>query len=427
MIPTSLLFTLIPVLITAQLFFISKVVSTDSTPILTVISQLAALLGATLLSQNLILSSRLPLLDRWFGGFDKTIKAHRTIGTYAFVFIVQHLVFLVLALAPRFTGTLVYIVPSLGNIPYASGILALWLMLVLMICTLFVDMPYHIWKKVHELFSWVFLLGSFHALTITSDISRYLPLRYWMLIIISLGFAAVVYRRILYTYIGPRHKYTVDHVNRIGDIIELLLTPSGSPLQYRPGQFAFLSVQDKAIGNEDHPFSISSSPTDRFLRFSIKITGDYTLQLTQLRPKTEILVWGPYGNFGEKLYSPGNIVMVAGGIGISPFLGMVRSVIYSLSGKKINLFYTTRSPDEAVYTPELQLLSTYNPCFSYNLHCSKTAGRLSADVIRTNVQELENSIIFLCGPPGMMTSLSYQFHALGVKKRQIIFEDFSFV
>lgn len=419
-------FTFIPGLITIQLLFGSKLASTTTATPLLFMSQMSGLLGATFLAQNIVLSSRLPYLDHWFGGMDTSIRIHRTLGIASFIVLIQHVVFLVLGRYPEFSSTLIYLMPTTKNIPYTAGILALGLMVMLIILTLFVDLPYHLWKKTHELFIWVILLGTYHGLTVTSDISRFVPLRLWMISIFCLAITAALYRRFLYKFIGPRWQYTLERIIRKGDIMELYLSPLTNPMPYYPGQFAFLVIHDKKIGNEEHPFSISSAPFDALLRFSIKISGDYTLFLTTLTAGIQVTVWGPYGRFGEKLASRKHILMIAGGIGITPFLSMIRSAISTLENKKISLYYTTSTSDEAVYDPELRELSRHNEGFSYTLHVSKENGRLTGDTIQSGIQGLSDCLVFLCGPPAMMASMSVQLRLKGVRQKNIIYEDFSF-
>lgn len=422
----ALLYATLPALVTLQLLLLGKLVTTLPTAPFLFVAQISGLLGATFMAQNIVLTSRLPFLDDLFGGLDKATKLHRTMGMLAFVTLVQHAVFLILNRYPTFDSALMYLVPAANNIPYAAGIAGLGLMILLVILTLFVDLPYHIWKKTHEWFMWVVLLGAYHGFTVSSDISRFLPLRIWMMGIIGFAVLAMLYRKYLYRFIGPRWQYFVDKTIRRGDILELYLVARNKPMLYYPGQFAFLVVDDKKIGNEEHPFSISSTPGDPYLRFSIKIAGDYTLLLTGLTEGTVVSVWGPYGRFGEKLFSKKQILMIAGGIGVTPFLSMIRATLGALSDSKISLYYTTPTRQEAVYDAEIKELTSRSAAFSYTLHCSKEEGRLNAEKIQLGTGSLSDCLVFLCGPPPMMASMTDQLIQKGVRRKNIIFEDFSF-
>lgn len=411
------------VILTVNLFVLSKNSLFFLSNWILTVADLSALIGTTLLSVSFFLSSRMPILDYLFSGLDKAYRTHQLVSEWSFLLILNHFIFLIISRFPAGKISMLFI-PSF-DISYTAAIFAFWLMVYLIILTLFVDLPYHIWKQTHQYFGLVILLGMIHAMTITSDISLYMPLRYFMLSLMTFGLSCFIYRKYLYGFIGPRFSYQVISAEKKVGIIELRLIPLGKKMPFIPGQFAFLSIADNKLGNEDHPFSMSSGPSENTLRFSVKAIGDYTEKLKELIPGAKVSVWGPYGNFGERLYSRKNAIFIAGGIGISPFLSMIRSAVTAGTGKRINLYYSIKTPDEAVYDHELTGICKTNPSFCYQPHISQTNGRLTAEKIKETVLDLEKRLVFLCGPPAMMLSLRDQFIAIGIKKRNIIFEDFN--
>lgn len=414
--------------ITVGLYLMSRsgLESVYARPFLT-LSQITALLGTAFLSQTYILATRSSLVERLFGGLDKVFRVHQVIGALAFMFLLYHPLFLILNVLPNFRAALLYILPS-TNIAYSTGIAALGILILLLALTLYIDMPYHIWKKTHDFMGWVIFLGLFHVFLIPSDVSRYMPLRVWMLGLLMSGFSAFVYKRFLYKYFGPNHKYKVAQVTRLhDDIVELRLTPVAGKLRFVPGQFVFVSLTNNPrVSSEEHPFSISSHPAEDQLRISAKIAGDYTLAMRDIEAGNEVLICGPYGAFGDRQYSKKPLVCVAGGIGITPVLSVAREAARVRAiDQTTHIIYATRSEEEAVYHDELANLCREHPGMCYIRHVSGKQGRLSADLLKSYIPNLLSSLILLCGPPAMMKNLSLQLVEQGVKRKNIIYEDFS--
>lgn len=392
------------------------------------LGQLAGLLAATLVCAEFMLATRVRVLETLFGGLDKVYKTHAITGALAFLFMLNHPVLLALNVLPNVPAAVRFFLPTLDNLPYAYGIFALYLMIMLLVLTLFLRLPYHIWKKTHILmvFPQMFIIA--HVIFITSDTSRYMPLRYWIL---SLGFVslfAYVYKRFLYPHLGHLHNYRIAAVRQLDGITELTLAAEGKKLEFTPGQFVFLSIQDKAIGTEDHPFSISSSPGDGLLRLSIRESGDYTQRLGLAKSGMKVKLYGPYGAFGEKSFAKNkDEIWIAGGIGITPFLSMLKHYAQAAPKKNIWLFYTTRQEKDAAYVEEISRLTKQQPQIKF-LHQSTEKGqRLSADLVAKTAGNVKDKQVFLCGPGTMIEDLWEQFVSLGVNPRNLIYEEFKFL
>lgn len=418
---------ILSLIITLNLFIASKqsVGIIFNHPLLS-LGQIFSLIGTILLCFSFVLSSKLSRLENWFGGFDKVYKTHHAAGAIAFVLLLLHPLFLIVDALPNKKLAVLYVLPS--NIwSYNFGIIALWTMIFLIVLTIFVKLPYHVWKKTHEYMGLALLLGALHIFLVTSDVSRFAPLRVWMFSFIFVALSAYIYARFLYKHFGPKYNYVVEYFRRDEDLIELFLRPVGKSLPFSPGQFAFLQFENKELNSEEHPFSISSDPQSSFLRFSIKIVGDYTLNLRELEKGSKVRVFGPYGSFFEKFSKCSGAVCIAGGIGITPFLGMLaQEVKKEKNDKEIFLYYCERNENEFFYDNEVKNLSMACSSIKYIPHCSSQKGRLKADQILQTIGSLKDKLIFLCGPAVMMKDLRKQFLKCGVNSNNIIFEDFNF-
>ncbi len=413
------------VLATLNLFVLAKINGGDNLIISWLyLSQLLALLGTVLLSISFFLAGRFQFLESWFGGLDVIYRLHHLTGGVAFVLLLHHPLFLAVNVLPRLDLAWKYLWFS-SNIAYDYGIIGLYLMLLLLIFTLLINLPYSIWKKTHEFMGLVLFFGALHILTITSDISRFQPLRVWIIVWLVIGAMSVVYRRWLYDLIGPRYKYVVDEVVRQGDVLLVYLKPTVKKMKYRGGQFVFAKFE--RLTKEQHPFSIASGPGDERLMLGIKMLGEDTLNFRELVAGDIATLWGPYGTFWEKQLSKKDLIWIAGGIGVTPFLSMLTDEINGHPGRLTDFFYCVGSGDEAVFDSQIKLtINSYYEKIHYWQFCSKDSGRITAKAVLAAVGSFNNKKIMLCGPLPMMNGLVKQFKELGVTNSQIAFEDFNF-
>lgn len=392
----------------------------------TTLAQFAGLIGITALAWNFFLAARFRFVDAMFGGLDKVFKEHSRSGKIAFTLMLAHPILLIVEALPSWDLVRLYLLP--GQFWMLNwGIFALWGFVVLIVLTLFVKLPYHIWKQTHRFMGLPFALVALHVANIQSDVAVYLPLRYWILGIAIASLVLYVYKVFLYRFVGPKHAYIAEAVRILGDIIEIRLKPKGKAMTFLPGQFVFISVDNKRVGKEEHPFTISSSPDEAELRLSIKKSGDWTARLDAIKKGDEIAVWGPYGKFGEQyLATDDKSVWIAGGIGVTPFLSMLLYSDHKQLKKDVAFFYATKNVGEAVYKNEVSEVTKNLPDVHVLDHYSDQQGYLTAEVIAQQVKDVKDRRIFICGPPLMMQSLRDGLMKQGVPRRKIIFEEFSF-
>jgi predicted ferric reductase len=122
------------------------------------------------------------------------------------------------------------------------------------------------------------------------------------------------------------------------------------------------------------------------------------------------------------------IVLLAGGIGITPFLSMVENEDFR-AGKynKAHLFYSVQVPEEAYYHDEITELGVKEEYLHYIPHSSDSEGYLTPEVIADRVGDLKAKVYLICGPKVMMDSLREQLMEAGVPFEQIFTEDFSII
>ena len=391
------------------------------------LGQITGLIGAVLLSLNFILAARLKFLDPLFNGLNRIYIVHHLTGAISFILLLFHPVLLALWYLP--TSTILaakLLIPDTGNLPVWFGIMSLLVLIVLLVITFFIPVAYQLWKSTHQYLGISLLFATLHIFFIPSTVTYNLPLRYYMLTLCLLGIIAYFYRTVLGRKLVPRLAYKIDHVGSLSpDILEISLVPESKPIKHLPGQFLFMSVTNLGISGETHPFSIASAPGSQKLGLAVKSSGDYTETLRLLKPGAMAKIEGPFGRFTYENSYHQKQVWIAGGIGVTPFLSMARSLSLS-SPYRATLFYVVSTPDEAVYVNELQTIAKNLPDnFQFILHSSKTSGRLNSQTVQNLLPDFMERDIFICGPLPMMSSLRKQFTNLKIKNRFIHSEEFS--
>ncbi len=409
-------------------WFVSKSppdVSTFS-QIMKSLGQIFGLVGASLLSLNIILSSRARFIENLLGGLNRVYINHHLIGIYAFILILFHPLFLSFQYLPVsvMAATKFFLVP-LSDIPMWFGILANILFILLLILTLYVSLPYEIWKKTHKFLGVVQALALLHVATIPGNLTDNLPLKYYMVTISSVALLFYVYNTLLGRFLTRKLPYKVIEVKQIvPKIWEITMQPKDKRIHFFPGQFIFVTpVDSQIVKHEQHPFSISSANDNMHLSFTAKALGDFTESLQFLKPGNLVKVEGPYGKFIFILKKKKQI-WIAGGIGITPFMSMVRQ-IKAYPDFDFQLFYTVKNDNEAAFMSELQQAAASYPNIHLHLVRTEKEGRLTVEKISQHVTDYKQRVVFLCGPPPMMKSLRQQFNKLGLGHSRIISEEFS--
>jgi len=415
----------IPTFITLSLWLLSKrsLLEIVNDPLRS-LSQIFSLIGLIYMMISLILSTRKRFVEDGIGGLDKVYEMHHLVGSLSFVLLLNHPLLLAIKALPQPTLVSQYLL--IGNfLPYNLGIIGIYLMILAFIFMVFVRLPYNMWLRTHQLLGFAGIMGSIHALLIASDISVYLPLRIWMMIWIFFGSLSFLYIFLFYKWIASVYVYEVSGIDRILDVINVSAKPTKRKIPFMPGQFAYVGFKNKNLSGEQHPFSFSSTPQDEEVRFSIKMLGDYTVKLPLLKKGDRMFIKGPYGKFGD-VYVQGKrpLVWIVGGIGVTPFLSMLRNEKLLVEERNIVLFYCFSSRDEGMFSEEIRQLVESKKSIEVHEWCSTEKGRFSVPKILEILEKYDKYDVQICGPGPMMESLKQQFEEIGVNNERIIFEKF---
>jgi predicted ferric reductase len=388
------------------------------------LANIAALVGTVGFALALVLGGRLGVVERLFAGLDRMYRAHRALGLLATGLVVLHTLLLALSRAlgsGRSAWSL--FTPGAGWRIFA-GVVALAGLLTGLALTLLARLRHETFVRVQRSLGVVFLLASVHVFVVPGTKASSRPLTIYLALLTVLALAAYARRSLLGRLLVRRHRYRVAGVHRLDeDAVEIVLARDGDGLRFQPGQFVF--VRFAALGGEAHPFSITSAPDEAAVRLVVKALGDHTRALMELPPGGSAELEGPYGTLSHLRLANPRQVWIAGGIGITPFLSMARSL--RGSGHEIDLYYCTAAADQAYFLDELFQVADRNPRVRVIPIRKADLGRLSADDIEGASRGLPDKEILICGPPVMIHNLTGQLRARGVPRGRIHYEDFSFL
>lgn len=213
--------------------------------------------------------------------------------------------------------------------------------------------------------------------------------------------------------------------------------PAG--FDFRPGQTIDLMLLDPpetdAEGNI-RTFSIASAPFDHHLMVTTRMRDSaFKRVLGKASPGLEVKVEGPGGSFvlHRKTEKPG--VFLAGGIGITPFLSMIRHAAHEKTAHQLYLFYSNRRPEDAAFLelltqtakqhPNVHLIATMTEMEKSHRAWSGETGEIQKEMLTRHLPSLVGPIFYVAGPPGMVTGMRKMLDEAQVDEDDIRSEEFS--
>lgn len=440
-----ILLCLIPLIFWVQLHPLGEI--RGFTPIMLAIGKVAGLVGTVLYALSLVLSTRLKFLESSFGGLNRVYVAHHIIGGLSLVLLTFHPLFLALRYVNYNVREAALVLIPNGLSPIGAlfdakhvvhedvlqqwailfGSIAFWGMVVLLLITLFIKIPYRLWLLTHKFLGVAFLISGLHIFFIQSDTSTMGALKIYMLSIIAIGLIAYIYKTLLGSIIIRQYSYVIASTKIVGgSSLQINMYALKQLMPFKAGQFVFARFRShaKTINREWHPFTISSSPHEDSLELTIKALGDHTANLTQLAPGDMVDIEGAYGKFGYTSDYQRPQIWIGAGIGITPFIAMLKDL--PESGAVVDLYYCVKTVHEIVDWEKLnQHADARSPGIRIIPFVSSMQHRhIDIDYIRTISGHLKEREVYICGPPKMMTELKQGFRQHGVPAVRIHTEEF---
>jgi 3-phenylpropionate/trans-cinnamate dioxygenase ferredoxin reductase subunit len=400
------------------------------------------LLATSLLVCAVVLPSRVRSLTRTLG-IDGVLGIHRFIGLAVTLLVGLHII-LVLAAKPG-NVALFDILHAPNRARAAVGAtVALAALVALTVLRRRLRQRYEVWRWAHlALAGSVLVLSALHIWWL-NHLVRDTAMRALFTVLAVTALGVLGYRWLWLPIFGPRREYVVRELRtETSTVSTLVLEPRRDrhqrgyrTLAFAPGQFAWIRL-NPSIGAQEHPFTIASSAhLGLWTEFTIRHSGDFTNELRQLRPGSPVWVDGPHGAFTLDLRRCTGLVMIAGGVGITPMMSMLRTLAHRRDRRPHRLVVVARTLDELLFRAELSELQQRLDLTVVELLRSPppswtgASGAVDEDLLTALLPGAfrRNQLdYYLCGPPAMVTDVLTVLDGLDVPQPRIHTEQFDLV
>ncbi|WP_406183784.1 ferric reductase-like transmembrane domain-containing protein [Streptomyces sp. NBC_01006] len=242
-----------------------------------------------------------------------------------------------------------------------------------------------------------------------------------------LGVAALLawYRFAVPVRLGLRHRLRVAavHAEAPGVVSVHLTGEHLDELGGLPGQFLRWRFLTRGLWWTANPYSLSAPAHPNHLRITVKTAGGHSAALARLAPGTRVWAEGPYGGFTVNRRTSPKVLLLAGGVGITP----LRMLFETLPGQ-VTLVYRARRPDDLALRGELDAIAAHRRATVHYVVDEPAAysSPLTARGLAALVPDLAAHDVYLCGPPGMARAAIQALREAGVPARRIHHESFAF-
>jgi ferredoxin-NADP reductase len=250
---------------------------------------------------------------------------------------------------------------------------------------------------------------------------------YWTLLYVFMAFSIIWWRIGIPLVRSLRHNLRVDIVVVEGPGIVSVIMRGRKlhKLAAEGGQFFSWRFLTKGHFLMSHPYSLSAAPTEHFLRVTVKDLGDHSRSLAFIAPGTRVFVEGPYGAFTAGRSTRPHVVMIGGGVGITPIRALMDEF---KDGVELDVIYRVSREEDLVLKEELDYLvaNSNGTMRVYYLVGSRKNHPMDAVALERLVPWIADSDIYICGPGPLVETVKQAAADLGVPKNRFHDEAFAF-
>jgi len=398
---------------------------------LTAAGRVTGLVGTYLIVIGVLLMARVTWLDRLIG-MDRLAVWHRRNAQYSLSLLVAHAVLIIWGYAVTAhtnvmsqTTSVVLSYPDMLAATVGLGILVA--IGVVSSRAIRRRVSYQAWYFIH-LYAYLALALSFaHQFSTGVDFATH-PLNRaaWIALYAVVAGLVLAYRVVKPIRDGLRHELRVWTVVPEGPgTVSVYLTGRRlRELRAESGQFFMWRFLTRHSWWQAHPYSLSAAPNGQWLRVTVKGLGDHSEDVQDLRPGTRVLAEGPYGSFTWRRRRLRKVLLIAGGVGITP----LRALFESLPGRHrdITLLYRATRPEDILFRQEIDAIAQARHARVGYLVGSRREHPeyFTARHLLTLVPDIHAHDIYVCGPPSMLDAVNHALTQLGIPRRQIHREHF---
>jgi predicted ferric reductase len=392
--------------------------------------------GLTMLCLQFIITARFRTVAAPFG-LDMILQYHKYISLVAFGAILFHPILLFWVDPENLELLNVLKAPFRAQMAVTSTIL-LFIIIVISVYRKEFNIDYETWKTLHWMLAVLIIItAALHVFNVEYYLSANWKRMFWGFII-AISLFLLFYIRVLKPAMLIGRKYVVRKVvEHKGEAWSVQFEPvNHSGFLFMPGQFGWLTLGNSPFQIEEHPFSFSSSSEDiNIIEMTIKALGDYTGNISKVKPGDVAHIEGPYGVFSpDRFPDSKGYIMLAGGVGITPMMSMIRTFADRKENRPLILIYANNTFEDIIFFNELEKIrkdlkitivhTLAEPPQDWN----GEEGFIDADLLKKYLPEGANDYTyFICGPGPMMDASHKALMDNGVKTGNIEMEVFDLV
>lgn len=398
--------------------------------------ELTALFGGYLALIQLVLMSRSPWLEQVVG-MDSLAAAHRWVGFVCVWLIVGHVLLTTIGFAMADGQNLVaeaWTLLTTYEFMLMAGV-SLVLFVGVAVSSVRVarrHLSYETWHGLHLYAYLAIALGLGHQLVTGIDFAHDpIAWAYWVGLYVVAAALILAFRFVVPLVVSVRHQFRVLNVEQEGPGVVSIYLGGRDLDQFaiRAGQFVIVRFLVRDGWWRGHPFSISAAPNGRWLRLTVKDLGGDTMSMASLSIGTRVYLEGPYGLLTGARRLRRRVLLIAGGIGITPLRALFEEL--PAGPGDLTLVYRASRPTDIVFRDELDHLAKARGAAVHYLIGARGSRAMPFDpltptALRQLVPDLRQREVYLCGPTPMMEAVRDGLQSSGIPRGHIHFERFEF-
>ncbi len=397
---------------------------------LTSLSRIAALVGSYFSLVGLVFVARIPWIEKSVG-HDRLVKWHRKLGPWSLYLIFFHVLFVGIGYAGgdristwselwRMTLKYPWMIPA--DIGFGLMVIAG----VTSYKKARAKMSYETWWTIHLYTYLAIALGFMHQV-LTGPMFAGHPLNkiFWEALYIATAAVILLWRFVIPMSRSLRHNLRVDQVVVEGPgVVSIVMRGRHlDRLNAQGGQFFSWRFITSGQWWISHPYSLSAAPTEHFMRVTVKDLGNASGAIIGIKPRTRVFFEGPYGTFVASKAARGHIVLVGGGVGITPLRALLEEFDPS---KEIDVLYRVGTETELVFRKELDAIADWRGARVHYLIGNRKEHPMDAKYIEKFVPAFSESEVYICGPTGLVETVRRAARNAGIPRNRFHNEEFEF-
>jgi predicted ferric reductase len=396
------------------------------------LSRLAALVGTYLSVIGIFLIARIPVVEKSIG-HDQLVIWHRNLGPWSLYLIGAHFLLVVVGYAGQDQLSLAReIWRMLNDFAWMWWALAGFVLMIQAGITSYkkarAKYSYETWWMLHVLTYGAVASAFMHQIQNGQMfIEHPLNRAYWIGLYVLMAFSVVWCRFLMPVVRSLRHGLRVESiVEESPDVYSVIMKGCNlAKLGAEGGQFFEWRFVSKGHLLVAHPYSLSAAPTARYMRITVKGLGDHSRSMVTIKPGTRVFIEGPYGAFRAGQAKKKRVVLIGGGIGVTPVRALLDEFKNSV---QIDFIYRASREEDLALKSELDQIAAESGG-STRVHYmvgSRREHPMDAAHLLSVVPRVRESDIYICGPKPLVAAVVQAAHDLGMSADRVHHEEFEF-